>query len=241
MLPVHSFFDELEKIAEARVAWKIPKKDISIGGRGMVHFGNIMADGKDVGSISYHEHPEGHAEVRHIDVDSEHQGKGYGQDALREVFNRHGALLSDTRGGTTRMAQRAMQKLVSKTPGSEIIDLRAKDLGGGDYADMEGDPTSIWYVRGPGSKNLSQEDLSNIEHNSKYHRRRQGRAINGALMGGAIGGSLGGAAADRYLKTLPGFYGGAAGGALLGGYLGGKGVSKLQHLWDKKHNLRGDW
>lgn len=210
------------------------------GNRGTFRDIPLRLKKKDIGEIGYLRHPEGHAEIKSFFIDDEHQGKGYGQQALRRILDEHGHVLSDTRTGTTGDAQRAFKRLLAKLPDVVVKDLKAKELGGGKYEDMLGDPTSIWYARKNDVPGLSDEDLAGIVHNAMYHRRRQNRTALGAGAGaaaGALASFLLPQHAQRALgTTLP-----MVVGSVGGGVLGGVATNKLQHLWDAAHNLEGDW
>lgn len=194
--------------------------------------------GNPIGSLGYKVHPEGHAEVKSFFIDDDYQGKGHGQDALRQLMEKHKHLISDTTTGTTQDAQRAFKKLLAKTPDVEMREFQTKELDGKPYTDMFGDPTAIWYAKTKDHPGLSDQNLQDIVHNAMYHRRRLHRTYTGGTVGGVLGGGLGMYLGRRYLgdAALP-----AIMGAGLGAFGMGAGVNELQHLWDTKHNLHGDW
>lgn len=221
-----------------------PSKNTGLGSRGMAHFQDIKVKGKTVGEVGFTKHPEGPIEVNWFFMDPEHQGKGYGQAALQSLIQQHGAIISDTRTGTTEAAQRAMQRMIEKSQLPVTTrDLKARDLGGEDYTDMNDDKTSIWYTQMPGAKGFTEEQLRDIEHNARYHRRRQGRRLLGGVLGFGAG-ALGGASAASHVAPRDGL--GHAVAALVGGTLGSvgafKGVNAAQYYWDRlNNNLRGDY
>lgn len=251
------YYSKLEKMEKgAGISLKDigkPFQDTGLGSRGIVHDKQIHVEGMEdpVGEVSYKVHPEGHAEVNSFFIDPDHQGKGYGQAALKHILDTHGAIISDTRTGTTGMAQRAMHKLISKIPDVEAKDLHATDVGGRHYTDMDDNKTSIWYVKKKGGPSLTDDQLKDIENNSKYHRRRTSRAAKGTLAGMLVGGMASNVVLDRAQQAghLHSRVGNAFGnsmmpraiGAIAGGIGGYKAVNRAQYEWDKRKNLKGDW
>lgn len=206
------------------------------GNRGTWRNVLLKAKKKEIGELGYVLHPEGHAEIKSFFIDEPYQGKGYGQQALQQILDQHGHVLSDTRTGTTGDAQRAFKALLAKLPNVTVKDLKAKEIGGGKYTDMNDDPTSIWYARKNDVPGLSDENLDDINHNAMYHRRRQGRAFTGAGVGAAAG-MLAPLLFRQHIR-IPGL---SVVGGIAGAIGGGMATNKLQHMWDAAHNLKGDW
>lgn len=230
------------KKPEEKTAAVVLKKDevgsYGIGSRGPFRVDEIIVNGKKVGDVGYVIHPEGHIEVKTFFIDDEHQGKGYGREALGHLLKRHGAILSDTTTGTTRQAQGAFKSMMRDVPGVVTKEVKTKELDGTPYTDINEDKTSIWYANTASAKTpLTGKNLSDIEHNSRYHRRRSVRSVAGFGVGGVAGGVVGQMIGGRIglpsVTTLAGMIG--------GGWVGGKGTSLAQHMWDKKFNLRGNW
>lgn len=212
-------------------------KDTTQGDRGQIHHSATLHKNKGakgpLGEVGYSVHPEGHAEINWFFMEPEHTGKGYGQSALRQILEKHKAVLSDTRGGTTESAQRAFQRMLSKVDNVEVRDLKAKNLGGRTYTDMDGNRTSIWYAKLKDAPGLTDEQLNNIAHNAMYHRRRQDRTYLGALGGVGLGGIAGALLGENPLVAVGSGIMGAVGGGVL--------TNTLQKKWDEKLNLRGNW
>ena len=227
--------------AQVHFVERSTERDRSFGVSGRYVTGDIVVGKKPIGEMWMMKHDAGPVEVTGMFIhDKKHRGKGYARTIMDSILREHGSIISDTSGGTTRSAQRAMRSLVRRQPGVVVHDLKSRNLDGERHRDIDDRPTSVWLASRPGAPAHHRLWAEDKVHDAMYHRRRQSRSFGGLIAGGMLG-MAGGALAAHHLgirdidTALPGFMilGGSA-----GALLGAQGVAHAQYAWDRRKNLR---